>query len=124
MFEWLRKLFASAQARAALLDKLEQQAGAAKEELNASLRWALTSSNPEIKVAHLELAKAKFAELQAIAAEHPKMRLTNEEEVETAIQRMAQEFTRAGYYAVADARRRQAVSAHVSLSPKAKSLLR
>ena len=124
MFGWLRKLFLNAKARGALLEKLEQQAHSAKAQLNESLRVACTSPNPETKVLWLELGKSKFAELQAIAAEHPRMRLTNEEEVAAAIKLMEEEFSRAGYYAMADANRRQTASAYVNLSPKAEELLR
>ena len=111
-------------ARSAALEILEQQAQAAKEQLNASLLLAYTSSGPETKVAYLELAKSSFATLQAIAAEHPSMRLTNENEVDDAIKLMEEEFTRAGYYVMFDASRRQAASAHVHLSQRAKELLR
>lgn len=120
MFEWLRKLFLNAKAHAARLEILEQQASAAKEQLNASLSLALTSTSAEMKVAHLELAQAKLAELQAIAAQHPRMRLTNEEAIEAAIKQIREDFSRAGY----DQMRRQSASAHVSLSPTAQELLR
>ncbi|WP_302553963.1 hypothetical protein [Comamonas kerstersii] len=55
-------------ARSAALEILEQQAQAAKEQLNASLLLAYTSSGPETKVAYLELAKSSFATLQSIQA--------------------------------------------------------
>lgn len=120
MFDWIRKLVLNAKARGALLERLEQQAHAAKEQLNESLSLACSSARPDVKVTYLKCAKSKFAELQAIAAEHPRMRLTNEEEVDAAIKQLEQDFSRAGYYAI----RNQSASAHVSLSPKAKELLR
>lgn len=120
MFDWIRKLILNAKARAALLERLEQQAHAAKEQLNESLSLACNSARPDVKVLHLNCAKSKFAELQAIAAEHPRMRLTNEKEVDAAIKQLEQDFSRAGYYAF----RSQSASAHVSLSPKAQELLR
>ncbi|MBF6631078.1 MAG: hypothetical protein ITG01_08020 [Comamonas sp.] len=120
MFGWLRKLFASAKEHAAMLEMLEKQASTAKEQLNQSLQLAHSSTSAEVKVLHLEFAKSKFAELQAVAAVHPRMRLTNEEEIDAAIKQMEDEFSRAGYYAMA----RQSASAHVSLSSKAKELLR
>ena len=124
MFDWFRKLLRNAKARSDLLERLEQQAHAAKRQLNDALSLACSATEPEAKVAHLELAKLKFAELQAIAAEHPRMRLTNEKEVDAAIKQMQAAFARAGYYVMADARRKQSVSAHVKLSPTAKDLLR
>ena len=120
MFEWVRKLFLNAKEQGAALQKLEQQAHAAKEQLNESLELACSSYRPEVKVSSLEIAKEKFAELQTIAAEHPKMRLTNEREVDAAIKQLEQDFMRAGYYVI----RNQSASAHVSLSLKAQELLR
>jgi len=120
MLGWVRTLFLNVKARDALLEKLELQAHAAKEQLNVSLELACSSYRPEVKVSSLEVAQEKFAELQAIAAEHPKMRLTNEQEVDAAIKQLEQDFMRAGYYAI----RNQSASAHVSLSPKARELLR
>ena len=120
MWGWLRQLILQAKERAALLEQLEQQAHAAKEQLNASLSLACSGARPEVRVAHLELAKAKFSQLRAIAAEHPKLRLTNDQEVEAAIAQLDAEFLRLGFYAMRD----QAASAHVSLSPKARKLLR
>lgn len=120
MLGWVRKLFLHAQARAAWLQSLEQQAHVAKEQLNESLSLACSVVSPSAKVAHLELARTKFLELQSIAAEHPKMRLTNEAEVATAIEQLEADFARAGFYAM----RQQAASAHVSLSSKAQELLR
>ncbi len=120
MFGWLRKLFASAKEHAAMLEMLEKQASTAKEQLNESLQLAHSSTSAEVKVLHLEFAKSKFTELQAVAAVHPRMRLTNEEEIDAAIKQLEDEFSRAGYYAMA----RQSASAHVSLSSKAKELLR
>ena len=123
MFGWLRKLLLTVKERGALLEILEQQAHIAKEHLNESLSLACHSPHPETKVACLALAKSKFAELRAIAAEHPKMRLTNEEEIDAAIQLMEEEFARAGYYAIAEASRRQSASAYVNLSPRAAALM-
>lgn len=120
MFAWLQQLFLRAKERAALLDQLEQQAHIAKEQLNASLSMACSSASPEVKVMHLELAKSKLVELQAIAAEHPKMRLTNDQEVDAAIKQLEAEFSQAGFYAI----RNQSASAQVSLSAKARTLMR
>ena len=117
MFDWIRKLLANAKERAALLEVLEQQAHTAKEQLNEALLLAVTASNPATKVLSLEVAKSKFAELQAIAAEHPRMRLTNEEEIAETIKLMGLEFTRSGYY-------EESVSAHVNFSQRAIDLLR
>lgn len=124
MFDWLCKLFLNAKARGAQLEILEQQAHIAKQQLNESLSLAVASTAPETKVSSLEFAKSKFAELQAIAAEHPRMRLKNEEEVDGAIKLMEAEFSRAGYYAMADASRRQSASAYVNFSQRAEELLR
>ena len=123
MLGWLRKLFHNVQARSAALEKLEQQAHAAKEQLNHALVLAHTSNDPVTKVSSLVLAKTKFAELQAIAAEHPKMRVTNAQEVEEAIHWLDEELQRMDYYAIADARRRQSASAHLHISQRAKDLL-
>lgn len=123
MFDWLRQLLLSAKARRELLEVLEHQAQATKEQLNESLLLAHTATHPETKVTRLEFAKSKFAELQTIAAEHPRMRLTNEQEVDAAIKLLEEEFAQAGYYAMAEARRRQSVSAHVNLSQEAEKLL-
>lgn len=120
MFDWLRKLFLNAKARGAQLERLEQQARTAKAQLNESLSLACNSTIPEAKVSHLEFAKSKFAELKAIAAEHPRMRLTNEKEVDAAIMQLEQDFSRAGYYAI----RNQSASVQVSLSRKAQEFLR
>lgn len=127
MFDWLRQLFLKAIARsnqhAALLEELEQQACIAREQLNEALLLAHSSTNPETKVARLELAKSKLAQLQAIAARHPRMRVTNEEEVKTAIQLLEKAFSRAGYYAIANASRKQHASVHVSISTRSQELL-
>ena len=120
MLYWLKKQFLDFQSRGTQLELLEQQAAAAKEQLNESLSMALESSSPTAKVSCLEFAKSKFAELKAIAAEHPRMRLTNEQEIDAAIQQMAQEFARAGFYAKA----KQAASVQVNLSATAQKLLR
>ena len=120
MFDWLRKLFLNAKVQGALLEKLEQQAYTAKAQLNEYLSLACSSTKPAAKVSHLEFAKSKFAELKAIAAEHPRMRLTNETEVDAAIKQLEQDFSRAGYYAI----RNQSASVHVSLSRKAEEFLR
>lgn len=123
MFGWLRKLFLDIKERGALLEILEQQAHTAKAQLNESLGLACRSHQPETKVACLALAKSKFAELKAIAAEHPRMRLTNESEIHAAIEQLEEKFSRAGYYAMAEASRRQSASAHVNLSPRAAELM-
>lgn len=120
MFDWLRKLFLNAKARGAQLERLEQQACTAKAQLNESLSLACNSTIPEAKVSNLEFAKSKFAELKAIAAEHPRMRLTNEKEVDAAIMQLEQDFSRAGYYSI----RNQSASVQVSLSRKAQEFLR
>lgn len=95
---------------------LIEQAERSTRQLNESLQLANNSTNPETKVSRLEYAKSKLEELQAIAADCPAIRLTNEDGVKRTLAQLTEEFTAAGYYAKADTLCRSYTSPYVGVA--------
>ena len=72
------------------------------EVINESLQIANTSKNPETKISRLGVAKAKLAEVKALAEEYPFLVLTTLTQVESDILMLEAEFLSAGYKELAD----------------------
>lgn len=66
------------------------------EQINESVKLANSSENPSTKVSRLEVARAKLAELEKLAARHPFMSITNLAGIHRTIQALEREFTEAG----------------------------
>lgn len=79
-----------------------EQAATMMKQVNESVQLAHNSINPETKVSRLEFAKSKLQAMQILAAEHPFVKLTNLESVQTMLQKFTEEFSAAGYYALTD----------------------
>jgi hypothetical protein len=79
-----------------------ERATSLMEIINESLQLANNSTNPSTKVSRLELARAKLDSLELIAAQHPFIKLQRLDAVRKTIAQLAEESTKAGYYALTD----------------------
>ena len=106
---WWKSIFASGGEQKKPEPQLTQlqrfsaeQAVLLMEIINESLQLANNSTNPSTKVSRLELARAKLDSLVLIAAQHPFIKLQRLDAVRRTIAQLAEEFTKAGYYALTD----------------------
>lgn len=79
-----------------------EQATLLVEQINESLQISNNSVNPETKVSRLELARSKLDSLVLLSVQYPFIKLQRLDGVRKTIADLAEEFSKAGYYAKTD----------------------